>query len=170
MTVFHSKVEQFKDTRLWSHHFKIAPEIAKKFIDGKDRRVLCSINGEKPFQCAIMRGTDDLFFINLNKSVRDKMGLLDGELIKISLEKDKSAYGLPFPIELREVLDTDPEANQHFESLTPGKKRNLLYIVNQPKSEAKRIEKAIVIANHLKKMNGKIDFKVLNEDFRNFKF
>jgi hypothetical protein len=169
MTTFYSKVERFEHTRLWSHHIKIDPSIAKAFILGKNRRVRCSINGEKAFQCAIMHGTDELHFININKSIRDKLGLLDGEVIKVKLEKDNSKFGLPFPEAFKAVLESDSKASQHFQSLTPGKQRNLLYIINKPKSEAKRIEKSIVIAEHLKKMNGRIDFKILNEDFRRFK-
>lgn len=169
MQTFQTKVEKFSDTRLWSHHFKIQAAIAESLIEGKDRRVLCSINGEKAFQCAIMHGKEGSYFINLNKEIRGKHSLLDGEVIKVSLEKDKSEFGLPFPEVFREVLDTDPPALEYFNKLTPGKQRNLLYIVNKPKSEEKKIEKSIVIANHLKKMNGKIDFKVLNQDFKDFK-
>jgi bifunctional DNA-binding transcriptional regulator/antitoxin component of YhaV-PrlF toxin-antitoxin module len=170
MNTFQATIEQFNDTRLWSHHFKIEPAIARKFIEGKNRRVLCSINGEEAFQCAIMRGANDLYFINVNKEIRNKLGLLEGEMVKVKLEKDQSEFGLPFPEAFQEVLDSDPEARKYFDSLTAGRKRNLLYIVNKPKSVDKQIEKSLVIAQHFKKMNGKIDFKLLNEDFRNFSF
>ena len=82
------------------------------------------------------------------------------------MEKDESKYGIPMPEEMQEALYMDPEADQLFHKLTPGKQRSLLYIIGKPKSSNKRIEKAIVILEHLKTQGGKVDFKQLNIDFK----
>jgi uncharacterized protein YdeI (YjbR/CyaY-like superfamily) len=55
------------------------------------------------------------------------------------------------PEELREVLDTDPEAGRVFDSLTEGNKRGLMYLVSQVKSSDKRIERSFIIAAKLKR-------------------
>jgi len=165
---FNAKVEEFENSGVWSHFFRIEVEIAEKLIEGKNRRVLCSINGGKAIQCALMHGEGELYFININKEIRRKNKLEKGSEFQVELEKDDSEFGLPFPEEFNEVLDSDTEAKLFFDGLTPGKKRNLLYIVNKPKSIDKRIEKALVIAIHLKLHKGKIDFRQLNEDFRDF--
>lgn len=168
MITFNATVKKFENTNLWSHYISIEEKIAVQFIRGKNRRVLCSINGASPFQCAIMHWTDGMYFINLNKEVRAKHALLEGEYLKVELAKDDSEFGLPFPESFKEVLDSDLEAKSLFDQLKPGRKRNLLYIAGKPKSVDKQIEKSLVIAEHLKIHNGKIDFKQLNEDFKNW--
>ena len=60
-------------------------------------------------------------------------------------------------------MNQDELGNTLFHNLTPGKQRNLIYIVAKPKSQDIRIRKAIVIIEYLKSSGGTIDFKELNE-------
>ena len=73
------------------------------------------------------------------------------------------------PEEFEELLLQDETANTLFHALTKGKQRNLLYIIGKPKGTAKRLEKAVVVAEYLKANNGKLDFKALNEAFKSYK-
>jgi uncharacterized protein YdeI (YjbR/CyaY-like superfamily) len=66
---------------------------------------------------------------------------------------------------LRECLWQDPEGEAVFESLTPGKKRSLIYVVSKVKSTNLRMRKAIVIVTHLAKY-GSLDYKVLNSEMK----
>ena len=50
---------------------------------------------------------------------------------------EKSANGIQKPEELKEVLDTDPEADSIFNGLTEGNHRSLIYLVTQVKSSDK---------------------------------
>ena len=95
-----------------------------------------------------------------------KLGLKEGDEFPVMIRRDESEYGLPFPESFREVLDSDPEAGAYFEKLTPGKKRNLLYIIGKYKQIETQVRKSLVIAAHLKKQRGSIDFKQLNQDFK----
>ena len=151
------------NTRLWSYHIKVPLDIAEKFIDGKDKRVLCSINGGEAMHCGLMPAGDGVYFININKEVRKKYGLELGMNCEVHLEKDHSEYGMPFPEELEAVLAEDENGKAYFDKLTPGKKRNLIYIVNKVKDSDKRIEKSIIIIEHLKHFSGKIEFRILND-------
>lgn len=162
---FKAILENF-NTRLWSYHVKVPLAIANTFDSGNTKRVMVSINGDKPFHAAIMPAGDDVYFININAALRKKHRLEEGSYLMIKLEKDESEFGMPFPEELREVLDQEPEGDEYFKALTPGKKRNLIYIVNKVKSEHKRVEKSIIIVRHLIKQKGGIDFKLLNQDFK----
>ncbi|MEZ4892245.1 MAG: YdeI/OmpD-associated family protein [Saprospiraceae bacterium] len=83
-------------------------------------------------------------------------------LLRVSLKKDTSEYGLPMPEEMAEVLAQDDEGDKLFHALTPGKIRTLLYIAGNVKSSEKRISRSIAIVEHLKETKGKIDFKMLN--------
>lgn len=165
---FTSKVERF-DSDLWHFHITVPMDIAEQYIEGKNRRVVCTLNGQVSFQCSLMPAASDHCFININKKNRDKLGLLVGDVVEVSLQKDESKYGLPMPDEFKEMLNQDPEGDRLFHALTPGKQRNLLYIAGGVKSIEKRIERAIVIVDHLKIHEGKIDFKALNQEMKDFR-
>jgi bifunctional DNA-binding transcriptional regulator/antitoxin component of YhaV-PrlF toxin-antitoxin module len=132
----------------------------------KDKRVVCNINDVFDFQCALMPQGNGDFFININKEIRTKLKLEIGDNIEISLTKDDSKYGLPLPEELKTAWEVDEEGNHIFHSLTMGKQRTLIHIVGKVKSSEKRIEKALIILEYLKSVNGKLDFKELNEAFK----
>ena len=162
---FTATLENF-NTRLWTYHIKVPTHIARAFIAAGDKRVICSLNKEVSFQCAIMPAGDDVWFINLNKKIRDQLQLKEGGKVNVVLTKDESEFGLPFPEELRECLDQDPEGKKLFDQLTPGKQRNLIYGVNQVKNTDLRIHRAMTMIDHLKNNNGKIDFRKLNAELK----
>ena len=151
---------------LWGHHIVVPAALAAPFIDGNDRRVVCTLNGSVAFQCALMPKGDGNFFININKKLRDKLKLHEGAQVAVELSKDESEYGLPMPEELAELLAQDEAGNRLFHALPPGKQRNLLYIAGSPKTSDTRLKRSIVLVEHLKSHDGKIDFKRLNEDLK----
>ncbi len=157
------KLENF-NTKLWSYHVKVPKGIAIYYLDQGDKRVVATLNGTLTFQCAIMPAGDGVYFINLNKKNRDQLKLKEGSKIVVRLEKDESEYGLPFPEELRELLDQDPEGNTVFHALTPGKQRTMIHAVSQVKSTDLKIHRGLVILEHLKRNKGKINFKELNQE------
>ncbi len=73
------------------------------------------------------------------------------------------------PKELEELLLIDEEGDYFFHQLTPGKQRTLLHIIGQPKRSDTRIKKAIVVVEYLKSARGKLDFKALNQAFKDYK-
>ena len=165
---FSAKLERF-NSDLWHFHIVVPDEEAEPFLKPKKKRIVCTINGKESFQCALMPSGHGSWFININKKLRDKLGLLSGDVVEVKLEEDQSKYGLPMPEEFEEMLRQDPEGDELFHALTPGKQRNLLYIAGGVKSSEKRIERAIVIVNHLKAQGGKIDFKALHQEMKEFR-
>lgn len=162
---FTSKLENF-NTRLWTYHVKVPNPIAQHFLGQGDKRVICTLNDTYEFQCAIMPAGEGTYFININKKIRDQLKLKEGSKIKVFLEKDTSQFGLPFPEELQEVLAQDKEGNKYFHLLTPGKQRNIIYYVNQVKNTDLRIQRAMIMINHLKKNSGKINFRQLFDELK----
>ena len=161
---FKSKLDRFA-TVLWDQHVEVPIEAFQKF---KSDRVVCTLNDQVAFQCAITSKGNGAYFIRVNKPNRERLNLKLGDEVQVELKKDESKYGLPLPEEMDALLDQDPEFNEFFHALTPGKQRNLLYIVGLPKTSQTRINKAIVNAKHLVSRKGKLDFKILHEDFRRF--
>ncbi len=160
MQSFSGRLDNFH-TRLWSYHIKVPDPIARHFWDQDQKRVVCRLNGEVEIQCAIMSAGEKGFFILINQKVRTKLKLKEGSPVEVELTPDKSEYGLPMPEELSEMLHQDPEGNDWFKKLTPGKQRNLIYLVGQVKSSELRIQRALIVVEHLKSQQGKIDFKAL---------
>ena len=148
-------------------HFLVIPKkIAERFpTDGKTRRVVCSINGGEPFQCAVMPW-GEIFYIIVNKKRRDGLRIVAGDEVEVELVSDDSKYGLPMPEEFREVLDQDPEGDQLFHDLTAGKQRGMLYYLGNIRDIDKRIYAALAFIDHLKEHDGKIVNKLLLEELK----
>ncbi|QDH80070.1 DUF1905 domain-containing protein [Echinicola soli] len=163
MKVFSTHLEKF-DSNLWQYHLPVPDDIAITFIEGEDRRVICKI-GTISFHAALMK-SKAYWFILFNTSLREKLGFQGGEKVTIRLEKDRSEFGHDMPEELQVLLDQDEEGNRYFRSLTIGKQRSLVYIVTKVKNSNSRLNKALAIVEHLKEVNGVLDFKMLNEKIK----
>lgn len=164
---FETQLSYFQNSPLWGYHFYVPEDIAKNFISGNDRRVICSINDNLTLHCALMpnKGT---WFILLNKDNIKKIKPLGNGAIKVSLIKDTSEYGMPMPDELNEVLLQDYQAYDFFHALTPGKQRSLMYLINKIKSTDIKIRKSLVIADHLIANKGKLDHKLLYDALKDY--
>jgi bifunctional DNA-binding transcriptional regulator/antitoxin component of YhaV-PrlF toxin-antitoxin module len=143
---------------------------ALKFEDKKSRRVVCTLNGRHIFQCALLPWTKGGFCIVVNKKIRDKLGIVDGDKVLVELERDESKYGLPMPQELKEVLRQDKEGDKLFHALTPGKQRTMIYYIGKSKDVDRRIQYALALIEHLKENDGKIIFPKLAEEFKRPQF
>lgn len=127
--------------------------ITKKQIDkigGYKVRLLCKLNDNDPFPCAIMPTGDDNGYIMLSKEKYKKLKLNDEDEFKIELTKDESEFGMPLPEELAEILNQDPEGRKRFEELSPGKQRNIIYYTSKIKNSQLRIERAWQFISNLK--------------------
>lgn len=165
---FEGKIDDFRNNNLYGHHLIIPEEVVEFFAKKKVKRFICTLNEDYSFPCAFMPKGNGIYFILINAEVRKTCRLRVGSKVLVKLKPDESKYGMPMPEEMEELLKIDDEANQYFHALTKGKQRSLLYIIGKPKSSEIRINKAIVITEHLKRMNGKLDFKILNQDFKKF--
>lgn len=136
------------------------------FPNPRFKRVMCSINGNEAYHCALMPSGSGDFIISVNKAKREEWGLKVGDPLKIELEIDTSKYGLPMPEEFRAVLDQDPDGDKLFHELSPGKQRSLLYIAGQKADVDLRIHRALAIVNHLKENNGKVIGEKLDHEMK----
>ena len=126
----------------------VDPEIVDQFKG--EKRLLCRLNGEVLLHCALQYKKDRGHFIYMGKKVMKQLGVEQITKVTVEFSKDESEYQFEFPEELKEVLATDEEANEIFNSLTPGNQRSLIHLVRAVKSVDKRIERALRIAERLK--------------------
>jgi hypothetical protein len=166
MTELITKLQKY-ESPLWGYHFPIPAKIAEKYIEGNNRRIICHINDEHKMQCAIMPSKEG-FFILINKNLINKLQLRIGEDVRLNIDKDQSEYGHELPESFRVLLDQDEEGRQFFEQLTPGKQRSLIYIVGKVKNIDSQLNKGMAILDHLKLVQGALDFKKLNSVIKEY--
>ncbi|MGW8123939.1 DUF1905 domain-containing protein [Roseivirga echinicomitans] len=160
MVTFITSLEQLHYGH-WSYHLPVSPAITAQFTEGNNRRVKCLINNKVIIHTALMP-IDDSSYILINQKVRDELHLSEGDKVEIRLEKDNSEYGMPMPETFRILLDQNDIGSKLFHNLTPGKQRNLIYLVGKVKSIDSQLNKGLAILDHLTETNGKLDFKALN--------
>ncbi|AWM13646.1 hypothetical protein DI487_07080 [Flavobacterium sediminis] len=133
-----------------------------------DKRIKCTLNYLVTVSRA-MSPKGDFHYILLNKEVLKLANVTISDTVNVELQPDQSKYGIEITEEMEEVLFSDPEGSTLFHQLTPGKQRTLITIVNKIKSSQLRIERSFVILAHLKKLKGQIDFKILQQDFKDYR-
>lgn len=149
------------NNKIWGSHVRVPKHIVQEVASGRSRRVICQLNGETEFQCALLPFGSGQYVISINKKLCDTLGLDEGDQVNVRMRKDDSAYGLPVPDELEELLAQDREGNRIFHALTRGKQRTLLYIIGSVKHTEKRLRRALVIVRHLKANHGTVNYRQL---------
>ncbi len=134
----------------------------------ENKRFIVQINDQEGYPGTPVPIEKGIYLILINKARTKKYKIVHGDQVKVSMVPDTSKYGMPLPPEFEEVLSEDPEGKALLESLTPGKIRNLIYLVAKVKNSDKRIEKSVIILDHLKINNGKLDHKMLNQAFKEY--
>lgn len=162
---FSGVVDNFH-TRLWNYHIKVPIHVSKSLIENGVKRMRVTLNEKMTIASGLMPAGDEVYFILINKKVRDTLKVDEGSKIEVHVVEDKSEYGMDMPDELQACLESDKRGNELFQKLTPGKQRNLIYAVGNVKKPDIRIHRALVILEHLKEYGGKIEFKVLNQALR----
>lgn len=162
---FEAIISRFDDS-IWAFHLKVPQKLYQSFADQNIKRVLMQIDGSEKLHAGFMPEGEGKYFFMLSKDVMKKLQLAEGQKVTVNLEKDTSKYGMPIAEEMQELLTLDPEGESLFHQLTAGKIRTLLHFVNKFKSSDKRIEKSVIILEHLKANGGKLDWKMLHKAFK----
>lgn len=154
------------DSATWGLYFDIPKEVSDYFIDAGVKRFVYSFDNGKTIHRAMLPHGDGRYFLYVNKPLMKTLGYPIGAKVVISMEEDQSTYGMPMPEELQESLEAYDQANKYFHQLTPGKQRNLIYMVSNLKRVESRVKKAIQIVEFLEHYQGQLDFKALNQWFK----
>ncbi len=144
MTSFDTTLEKFSNqhSKVYQLHFPIPDRISKPFMSNENKRVKCLINNKVELRSGLMP-QGDYWYLICNNRIQKKLGIKVGDKVTIAIEKDDSKYGMDIPEELEVMLDQDQEAGKIFESLTPGKQRSLIYLVNKLKYYGLKIHRFI---------------------------
>jgi hypothetical protein len=133
--------------------------------NGGSRRVICTINGAETFPCALMP-YEGAFTIVINKARRKALAITPGDILDVEITADDSKYGMPMPEELDEVLNQDPDGRKLFDALKPGQRRSMMYYIGKLKDIDRRIHCALILIDHIKRNDGKIEQKGLYKELQ----
>ena len=123
--------------------------------------------GDKgPVPAGIMK-SKDYYFILFSKDLMKSMGINASSSFTVKLVPDKSELGIEIPLEFQMLMDSDEEAEHYFKKLTPGKQRALLHIIIKIKSESLRLERSMIMLEHVRVNRGKVNFRMLLDAFKN---
>jgi hypothetical protein len=145
---FKSKVKKLE--HLSGFYLHVPASIIKKIGGVSKQRWICTAGESLSWQCGIVAHKAGSGYIILNQKLMKKGDLEEGNMVDVELKKDKSHFGMTVPIELGELLMQDKEGKSRFEALVPGKRRYIIYYVNQVKSRERRIERAVRCITNLK--------------------
>ena len=145
-------------------HSVIVPyTYAQPFIEDKHSRVALKAfykGNTISFHGKLHKRNDEVL-ISFGKRYQKELGVTTSEYFQLQILENTTKYGVEMPEEFKAVIETDYEALQLFERLTDGKKRSLIYHIIRIKDTQKRVDRALLISENLKK--GLTDLKLLTK-------
>lgn len=134
------------------HYLFIPGEIVKQFGGKFPIRVICEVNRKVKFQGGMVFLSQGDAYITFSKSRMKEAGVSLGDSISLNLETDTSEYGTTMPDELDALLAQDMDGKYRFDMLKKSMQRYIINYVNTVKSTDKRIERALLLIENLKKL------------------
>lgn len=153
--------------KLKMHYLEIPGKVLLELNGNEEKgkfnqRVIVKVNDKVEWQGGIVALGEGKGYITISKARMKELDVHNKEKVHLVLSKNTSEYGIDFPEELMYILDQDPEAKKRFEALTIGKRRTILYYIVQAKGIDRRIERALLYMNNLKKCTpGKETFRMI---------
>lgn len=137
------------------HLLPVPPDIYAALEGKKPFRVKVTLPGEVHWKAAVMSNGAGSGWIGVSKKMVKTHHLPLGVPMPVKLEPDTDQETWPLPEEMVEVLALDDEAQKYFNKLTEGKKRSITVYINQTNQPQRRVERALLIAENLKRYKGK---------------
>jgi hypothetical protein len=142
------------------HYLEVPQEVVQQLGATFNVRLCCTVNSSLTFQCGLVALGQGMGYISINSKRMKELGVRNGDIVTVALEKDESDYGLEMPPELTELLQQDEEGMARFRLLTPGRQRYIIHYVSAVKSSQLRIDRAILLIENLKRLSkGKESFR-----------
>lgn len=150
---FNSSIDLLTSLKL--HYVLIPSTILTSLNGGEDKgrfnqRVIIRLNDTIEWQGGIVALRDGDGYIAVSQARMKELKIERYDEVSVQLTKDNSEFGHEFPEELQEVFRQDPEAEQRFREMSPGKQRTIIYYILQVKSSEKRAERSWVFMSNLK--------------------
>ncbi|WP_299123848.1 YdeI/OmpD-associated family protein [uncultured Winogradskyella sp.] len=155
------KTENFEVTLADKQSVILPEDYISNFIANNHKRIRVKTTFEGKyieFYAALKREKSGIYRIYFSRAKQKELGVFMNDYFMLQIFEDTSKYGVEIAEELEAVLLSDYEAYTIFENLTPGRKRSIIYTVSRYKSAQTRVDKALIIAENLKR--GVLDSKL----------
>ncbi len=169
MTLTFEAIFNAKAGIIYYKHLIVPVDIVAQIKEKGIKRMKITLNGSVTTHSALISDGTGNHFIIMNKENEKKLKLNLGDKVNVIVEEDTSKYGMPLSDEMAELLRIDDEALGYFDSLKPGVRRNLIYLVSKVKSSDIRLVKSLIIMDYLKMKKGNLDFKELNQCMKDWR-
>lgn len=144
------KTKIFKLEHLSGHYLDVPASIVKRAGGTGKQRFVCTVDKKVTWKCGLVSHKAGGAYILLNKKLMLSGKFNVGQAVNVVLKKDASKYGMDVPPELKELFIQDSAGKERFDGLVPGKRRYIIYYINQVKSPALRVERAVRLIKNLK--------------------
>lgn len=128
-------------------YITISADVVNQFKNRRLTRFICTLDKKLTFQCGLNHLGDGNFFIILSTKNLKSIDKQFGDKIFFELDEDPNPLGVDMPEILEAILEQDEVLKATFDSLTLGKKRNVIHSINKIKDIDKQIKKTIQIIN-----------------------
>jgi hypothetical protein len=146
------KTKVYKLEHLAGHYLDIPAVVVKKARATGKQRFVCTVNKTLTWKCGLVSHGAGKAYILLNKKLMQTGKFNVGQEVNVVLKADVSKYGMDVPAELKELFAQDKIGKERFDGLVAGKRRYIIYYINQVKSADLRIERAVRLISNLKKL------------------
>jgi hypothetical protein len=139
----------------WIGALVIPEDIGEQLEASKVRRVVATVtaNGNELTLYAGVIKRKGLRYLMCSKANKNLLDINEGDEVQVLMVQDTSRYQAPMTEELEAVLLSDYEAYEIFETLLPGKQRNLIFLIYGIKDSQKRVDVALNAMENLKMGN-----------------
>ena len=124
-------------------YLTISADIVNQYKNKRHTRFLCTLENSLTFQCGLNHLGDGNFFIILSSSNLNIVQKQLGDSVYFELNEDPNPLGVDMPEILDVLIEQDEGLKAIFDSLTLGKKRNIIYQIIKIKDIDKQIQKSI---------------------------
>lgn len=124
-------------------YLTISADIVNQYKNKRHTRFLCTLEKKLTFQCGLNHLGDGNFFIILSSSNLVIVQKQLGDKIHFELNEDPNPLGVDMPEILDALILQNEDLKAIFDSLTLGKKRNIIHQIIKIKDIDKQIQKSI---------------------------
>ena len=100
-------------------------------------KVKGTINGH-PFRTSARPHGNGSHYIVVNKSIRDAMGVTQGDVVKVEMDRDTAPRTVEIPADFADVLGAQGEKQEAFEALSYSRKKEFVEWIESAKKEDTR--------------------------------
>ena len=112
---------------------------------------MATFQGERISFHAAIQKREGKYVMMFGKNYQKTLGIFPNDILQLQFLEDDSKYGVVLPEEFEAVLFSDPDAYDLFETLTPGRKRGLIYAIARYRNSQTRIDKTLQLCERLKR-------------------